>query len=389
MMSLFSRLSLPVQLSLFYALFFALVGCSMPYWGLYLQHLGFDHQEIGALIAAFSAVRIFAPNLWAWWSQSFQSPLRMVRVAGTLTAVCFSAIWIAEGFWQVLAVMALYGFFWSAMLPQYEVITMRATANCVEKYSRIRLWGSVGFIVTVALLGWSFDFTGIGLLPVVMLLLMLGIIANSYGLPDQPGSSRQAGQGHGLLANIRQPAVLAFLLMNLLLQVSHGPLYTFYSIYLQELGYSALAIGGLWALGVIAEVVLFWQIRLLLRWTSLRRWMLISLAVTLVRWLMIAWLADSVWMMTLAQLFHAFSFAMLHAVGIRYVPVLFPDNLQGRGQALYSSVGFGVGGALGAWLSGLLWQAGGQAAFLMAAVAALLALLLAWQGLRLDPSATN
>ena len=369
------------RLALFYALFFALTGCIMPFWGLYLQHLGFGADEIGALIASFSAVRIFAPNVWAWLGQRLDSPLQMVRAAGVLTAICFSAIWIAQGFWQVLAVMALYGFFWSATLPQYEVLTMRLIDNCLEQYSRIRLWGSIGFVVAVLVVGWLLDYISVRWLPLLMLTLMIGILLNSFGIPDYRRSPSGNVVRASLLPLLRQPVVLAFVGVNFLLQVSHGPYYTFYSIYLQGLGYSGAAMGGLWALGVIAEVLLFWKIGFFLRQASLRSWLLWSLGLTALRWMMVAALPDSLVVMLVAQLFHAFSFAMLHAVCIRYVPVLFPDSLQGQGQALYSSVGFGLGGALGAWGSGQLWGMGGLPVFMLAALAALLAWVIAWKGL--------
>ncbi|WP_221801267.1 MFS transporter [Oceanobacter mangrovi] len=367
------------RLAVFYFLFFALVGCNAPYWGPYLQSLGFSYQEIGSAIAGFSLIRIIAPTLWAHWSRYFPTPIHMARWGGILTAVCFTAIWLVEGFWPVLAVMLAYGFFWSAMLPQYEVITMKAIANNLEHYSRIRLWGSVGFIATVVSLGSLFDVFGVWLLPLVMLLLMIGVVLNSWGIRLQTSFSAER-QGRGvLLACLRQPVVIAFLLVNLLLQVSHGPLYSFFSIYLAEFHYSAAQTGLFWGLGVLAEVLLFWKIRWFLALASLRQWLLISLAITAVRWLVVATLADSLLVLLLAQLSHAFTFAMLHAVCIRYVPVLFPDHLQGKGQALYSSAGFGLGGALGAWLSGYCWHWGGDLVFAGAAGFAMLALIIAWQ----------
>lgn len=369
-------------LATFYFLFFSLVGCILPFWGLYLQHRGFDAEEIGGLLAGFSMIRIVAPNLWAYWGRHFHSPLGMARLAGGLAPLLFTLIWLAEGFWQVLLVMLTYGFFWSAMLPQYEVMTMRVIANRVEDYSRIRVWGSVGFVITVLLLGTLFDFYSISWLPVIMLSLMLAILSNTYKISAASPPKDEEKVHSSFFGTMASGPVLIFLLVNMLLQVSHGPLYTFYSIYLEQMGYDAAMIGVLWAIGVAAEVWLFWKIRWFLAIFSLRHWLLLSLLVTTVRWLMIAWVPDSFVVLVLAQLFHAFSFAMLHAVCIRYVPVLFPNELQGRGQALFSAAGFGLGGALGAWFSGLLWESmGGSLVFTLAALSSLTALLLAWKGL--------
>lgn len=367
------------RLAVFYALFFALVGCNAPYWGPYLQSLGFSYEDIGSAIACFSLVRIIAPTLWAHWSHHFHTPIHMARIAGIATAVCFSAIWLVDGFWPVLAVMLSYGFFWSAMLPQYEVITMKAIANNLEHYSRIRLWGSVGFIATVTGLGMMFDHFGVGVLPLVMLILMVGVIVNSWGIRLQTDFKDPVASKALLWPVLKQPVVIAFLLLNTLLQMSHGPLYSFFSIYLDDYGYSATEVGLFWGLGVAAEVVLFWKIRWLLDYGSLRFWLIASLLITTVRWMAVATLADSLLVLLLAQLSHAFTFAMLHAVCIRYVPVLFPADLQGKGQALYSSAGFGLGGAIGAWLSGYFWAYGGEWVFWAAALVALLATLIAWR----------
>lgn len=371
-------------LSAFYFLFFSLVGCILPFWGLYLQFRGFDAEEIGGLIAGFSMIRIIAPNLWAHWSSRFLSPMTMVQLAGVLAPLFFTLIWLAEGFWQVLLVMLLYGFFWSAMLPQYEVITMTIIANRVEDYSRIRLWGSVGFVMTVLLLGTLFDYISIEVLPVLMLLLMIAILSNSRKISIRTKDITTKKQPYSSFRGMFTQPVIAFLLVNMLLQISHGPLYTFYSIYLENHGYQATMIGALWAVGVAAEVFLFWKIRWFLRYMTLRHWLLASLAITAVRWLMIASMPDSWLVLTLAQLFHAFSFAMLHAVCIRYVPALFPGDSQGRGQALFSASGFGLGGALGAWFSGLLWESsGGSLVFVYGSLSALAALCIAWWGLNL------
>lgn len=370
-------------LATFYFLFFSLVGCILPFWGLYLQHRGFGAEEIGALLAGFSMIRIVAPNVWAYWAAHLDSPLQMARLAGLMAPALFALIWVADGFWQVLLVMLGYGFFWSAMLPQYEVLTMQIIENRVEDYSQIRLWGSVGFVITVLLLGTLFDFLSLIWLPVIMLALMLLILSNTYQISVQARQESRKKTGVSFLKLLRSGPVMAFLLVNMLLQISHGPLYTFYSIYLEQHDYSASLTGVLWALGVAAEVWLFWKIRWFLDRFSLRSWLLISLALTSIRWLMIAWGANSVPILVLAQLFHAFSFAMLHAICIRYVPLLFPNDMQGRGQALFSASGFGLGGALGAWLSGLLWEPlGGNLVFVLAALSSLAAFVVAWQGLR-------
>jgi MFS transporter, PPP family, 3-phenylpropionic acid transporter len=169
--------------------------------------------------------------------------------------------------------------------------------------------------------------------------------------------------------------VLAMLAGFFLMQVAHGPYNTFYSIYLVESGYSKTLVGGLWAFGVVAEIVLFMYLpRLLARW-SLRFILSASVAVAALRFLMIAWGADSLAVLTVAQLMHAVTFGAFHAAGIAAVHRTFRGRNQARGQALYTSLGYGVGSSLGTLASGYAWeQLGGAWTFSLASLAAIAAL---------------
>ncbi len=183
-----------------------------------------------------------------------------------------------------------------------------------------------------------------------------------------------------LLSIIRSPKVLAFLLVCFLIQASHGPYYVFYTIYLEEQGYSGTTIGLLWALGVVAEVVLFAVMHKLLKRFSLRSIMLVSLSLAVVRWLLIAWGVEQIsWLLT-AQLLHAATFGATHIVAIHLIHRYFQGRNQVRGQALYSSVSFGAGGIIGSLYGGQLWESqGAEAVYIIAAILSLVALFVAWQ----------
>ncbi len=376
----------PSRFALFYALYFALLGCIAPFWGLYLKHLSFTAVEIGSLMALFGVVRILAPNMWAAQSQRFRGPVQMVRMAGLLTLVCFSLIYVTQSFYGVAAVMIAYGFFWAAMLPQYEVLCMQSLSNQVDRYSRVRMWGSVGFIVTVVLLGAVLQALSISVLPAVMWTLMFCIVANAWLMPHASHPVRPENQTEQQFwRRLLKGPVAGFILLNVLLQLSFGPYYTFFSIYLGEAGYSASLTGIIWGVGVIAEVVLFWQFGRIMHLLSWRGWVVLSLALTAVRWMLNGYLIGSLWVLLLLQILHAFSFGVMHAVSMRYVQTLFPDHLQGRAQALYSSVSFGLGGAVGAWVSGLLWEPlGGTLVFVLAGAASLAGAVIAWLSLSPD-----
>ena len=115
-------------------------------------------------------------------------------------------------------------------------------------------------------------------------------------------------------------------------------------------------IGFLWALGVCSEVILFIFMRRLLAKFSLRQMLLVSVLLSIIRWLLIAWGAQQISLLLLAQLLHAATFAATHAVAIHLVHQYFGAQHQGKGQALYSSLSFGLGGMLGSFYSGYLLE---------------------------------
>lgn len=367
------------RLSGFYLFYFALLGTLVPYWSLYLQSFGMSAQMIGVLMALLHLSRVIAPNIWGWIADRTGQRMRIVRYGACLTWIIFIAI-----FWQTSAlgigvVMLLFSFFWNAVLPQFEVLTLQHLGASRDRYSRIRVWGSVGFVLAVMGTGMLLDHVDIRWLPGVALLLMLLIWLNTLVVSAPQGTTADTAEpAKGLRSILGVPQVQVFLLVFFLVQFSHGPYYTFYSVMLQDLGYSRGQIGQLWAVGVVAEVLLFVVMPLLFRRFSLRFLMLVSLLLCILRWLLIAFLAQRVEVLLLAQLLHAASFGSLHAIGIALVYHYFSHNTQGRGQALFASAGFGAGGAAGALLSGLFWDSwGGQGTFFAAACICVVGLVLA------------
>ena len=144
------------RLSFFYFCFFALLGALHPYWSLYLYSKGFTVADIGILLAMPMATKIIAPNIWGWLSDYTGKRLAAIRLGAFLSCLCFLCIFIDQKFWSIALVMIGYSFFWNAILPQHEVITMSYLEKTPETYSRIRLWGSIGFIISV--LGGGFWF---------------------------------------------------------------------------------------------------------------------------------------------------------------------------------------------------------------------------------------
>lgn len=367
------------RLSTFYFFYFSLLGALVPFWGLFLQHRGFDAIEIGQLMAILMATKIVAPNIWGWLGDHLGHRMMIVRVASLVSLVVFAAMFVSESFWAIALVMTLYSFFWNASLPQFEAITFNYLKEKVARYARIRAWGSVGFIVTVLVLGVLVDQMSIEVILPAVMLIFVSIWLSSLTVKD-PDPEPHPEQQESLWAVLRKPAIIAFFVAVFLMQMSHGPYYAFYSIFMEDHGYSKTLIGQLWALGVLAEVGMFVVMhRLLERWGA-RKVLVVSMLLAALRWLLIGYLPESLSMLLIAQLLHAATFGTFHAAAIHLVHHYFRGRLQGRGQALYSSVSFGAGGAIGSLASGFSWEVlGAGTSFALASGTALLGGLIAWK----------
>jgi MFS transporter, PPP family, 3-phenylpropionic acid transporter len=362
------------RLASVYAVYFAVLGAFVPYWSLYLHARQFSPADIGILLAIPTLTKIIVPNIWGYIADKTgqYKSIILVGVFGALASFVF--IYWAQGFIALIVVMTLYSAFWNAILPQFEALTLHSLAQQAHRYTRIRLWGSLGFIALVLGLGCLFDQISIVNLPVILILLIIVLGAVCLRLP--------AAQVHRALhvpltlkSVMRQPNVWRFFLATLLYQASHGIYYGFYSIYLHEHGYSATLIGALWTLGVAAEIALFWWIPAFIPRLNLAKTALICMLVAAGRWALIGFTVDMLTCLILLQILHAITFGLFHASSVQYIRQSFGPTLQGQGQALYGAIGYGAGGALGLWLCGVLWQVHSKWAFMFAVAAAFFAAL--------------
>jgi PPP family 3-phenylpropionic acid transporter len=372
------------RLSGFYLFYFATLGALVPYWNLYLRYLDFSVTEIGQLTAILMATKILAPYVWGWIADRTGRRIAIVRMASLLAAIAFAGVFAGTGYWWLALVMLAFSFFWNASLPQFEATTLNHLGSETRRYSRIRLWGSVGFILTVAGLGPLLDRYGAGLLPPVLLGLFIAIWLSSLAVPESAADYRPRPQV-SLRTVLGQPMVVSLFSVCFLMQASHGPYYTFFTIYLEDFGYTRTLIGQLWALGVVAEIGIFLLMPRLLSHFGSRHLLLTATSLTSMRWLLIAVFPLYGEVIGFAQTLHAASFGLYHAVSIHLIHRLFTGHYQGRGQALYSSLSFGAGGATGSLASGYLWKGiGPESMFLLAAVASLTALGVAYLGIKGD-----
>ena len=372
------------RLSRFYFFYYFFVGSFVPYWGIYLQSENFSPSSIGILLSLFQISRIVAPNFWGWLADHTGHRVKWIKLTSFLGLIGFIGVFWAKGFFWIFLVMSALSLFTSSTLPLAESLTLAHLATTDGHYSRIRLWGSIGFIVASLILGYLIDLQGIDILLWVLLITQAIIFFLSNTIPEAKEIHHKKND-LSIWKIIKTPSVAALLIGCTLMVSAHGVLYNFYSIYLKEHGYSSATIGWLWAVGVICEIFIFMLMPKILRRYSLKTILLMSLFLGVIRFILIGASPDHFYLLLIAQMFHAATFGSFHAASIEVIAYFFKGRNQSRGQAIYNSVAYGIGGTIGGLGGGYLIQyLGGQFGFMIAAISPLIGFIVIWFGLKLE-----
>jgi PPP family 3-phenylpropionic acid transporter len=362
-----------------YFAYFAFIGAFASYFGLYLQSIGQSGWHIGLLFSLMQLMRIAAPYFWASLAdrRGWRAGLLQATLAAGLAA--FAGVFATMEFAGLFLALAGFAFFSSATMPLIESITLAGLRERMEGYGGIRLWGSVGFIVAVLGAGWALDRIAIANLLWMLAAALAATLALACTLRERAAPGPPAREA--VWRQALRPEVVALLVANVLMNAAHGPLYAFYSIHLAEAGYSRSAIGGLWSLGVAAEIGVFLAAPVWMKRFPAHAILTGCFALAVVRFALIGWGVASVPLLVVAQLLHAATFGACHMASLALVNRWFTGPRQVRGQALYLSISFGLGGFIGAAASGAAWDAAGPAWTFTGASAAAAAglLVLAWR----------
>ncbi len=372
------------RLSSFYFSYYFFVGLFVPYWGIYLSSLSFSALQIGALLSLFQISRIFAPNFLGWIADRSGEYIKWIKISSFFGFILFIGIFWANSFLSIFLIMMAMSIFTSSTLPLAESLTLaHLKANKADsKYSHIRLWGSIGFIVAAILLGIMIDSIGERSLIYALLLTQLVIFLLAFILPTKkviflPKKKRS------IWPILKKREVVVLLLSCALMVSSHGLLYNFYSIFLEQQGYSGTTIGLLWAVGVIFEIIIFLLMPRILNKFTLKAVLLISLGFAVIRFFLIGAYVDSMILLFIAQVMHAATFGSFHVASIQLIAHFFYNEHQARGQSLYNSITYGVGGAIGGLGGGYMIEYSGMAnTFMLSAILPFLGFMVLILGLK-------
>lgn len=348
-----------------YFFYFAVLGIFLPYFNLYCYHLGFSGTQIGILSAVRSLVMVVSSTIWGLLADQFHLRRRIYMICSAAGALTWLFFLTTTDFWLMLLFTVIYVCFYAPIIAFLEAFTMDQLALRKEAYGRVRAWGSVSFILVVILLGWAIDQFPIRL---ILVLIFAGSLMQALGALRMP---RFASTGRPLAPqsgkSLLNGQVGIFLLCGFLMLVSHGTYYGFFSIHLENLGYTRTFIGLMWAVASIAEIVVMIKSEAIYKRFTLEKVLVFSFAVAVVRWLMLSIFHSPV-LIFLTQILHAVTYGTFHMASILYIDRLTNVETKTIGQVANNAVQYGLGLMTGFFLNGFLFERTGSATlFLMSA----------------------
>jgi MFS transporter, PPP family, 3-phenylpropionic acid transporter len=341
----------------FFFLYFAYIGLVSPYASLFFLDRGFTVIEIAILMSMLQVTRIIGPFSWGWLSDYLSNRIGIIRFCACLGALVFTVIYFLNSYISFFIWMFVLHTILSSLMPLGESATVHALYkdNSFDKrYGRLRLWGSIGFIMMVLFAGELFQRNSIELYPIVGTVILIALAAITFLMHEPKLERRKMVKGEFWVV-LLNPDVRWFLLSGFFMQFAHAALYVFYSLYLADLGYNKFQIGLFWALGVFAEVLFFYYQSKVLSRLDPEVLLQASFGIGVIRFALMAFLPITS-VLIIAQVMHAGTFAAHHSAATKLLQRWFTGPLQARGQALMATVSYGLGGTLGGLFAGWIWE---------------------------------
>ncbi|EOU9538800.1 3-phenylpropionate MFS transporter [Cronobacter dublinensis] len=363
-------------LALSYFTYFFSYGIFLPFWSVWLAGIGVAPETIGLLLGSGLVARFLGSLLLA---PRVKDPSRLVfalRLLATLTLVFALGFWFGHQTAWLFVILVGFNLFFSPLVPLTDALAATWQRQITMDYGRVRLWGSLAFVIGSALTGKlvsSYDYRAI------LALLSLGVASMLIGMMLKPSVMPQGEARHNEAAGWPVWRKLVsenwrFLACVSLLQGAHAAYYGFSAIYWQGQGYSASVVGYLWSLGVVAEIVIFALSKKLFSRFGARDLLLLSGVLGIIRWGLMGWTTALPWLIA-AQILHCGSFSICHLAAMRYIAAREGSEVI-RLQSVYSAVAMGGGIAVMTVFAGFLYQHLAGGVFWVMALVALPALFL-------------
>ncbi|CAI0705203.1 Probable 3-phenylpropionic acid transporter [Serratia liquefaciens] len=358
-------------LALSYFTYFFSYGIFLPFWGVWLKGEGIPPETIGILLGAGLVARFLGSLLIAPRVKDPSHLVTALRLLALLTLAFAIGFCFGNGWGWLMLVIAGFNLFFSPLVPLTDALAATWQKQITMDYGRVRLWGSLAFVIGSALTGQMVSVWGhnaiLYSLIISILAMLLGMMLKPSVMPQGEARSHSEAD-RSLWEMLKEGPVWRFLLSVTLLQGAHAGYYSFGSIYWQEAGYSASTIGYLWSLGVVAEVIIFASSNFLFRRWNARNLLLLSACCGVLRWGLMASSTELGWLLVI-QILHCGTFTVCHLAAMRFIAARKGPEVI-RLQAVYSALAMGGGIAIMTVIAGFLFEhLQGGVFWVMAAVA--------------------
>ena len=353
------------QIRSIYFLIFAPLGVYVPYLPVYFKSAGLGAGEISILFAILPGLKTLTSPWWGHVVDLTGQRRRFFTLAAWL-AVFGSAVWLAsDAFAAALAGMTVYAFARGPLPALADTAAVELAHSEGHDYSRMRIWGSIGFIVASVATGYLVERRGLAWVPPILVTANVALAVAALAIGAGPrGTSNPAG---GRETAVLAPGLLVLMLSAGLHQAATSPYNTFYGIYLAALGLPVSVIGASWAVAVGAEIVVLLAAGRVIERFGTRPVLAFSMAASALRWLLVSVLRDPVALIAV-QILHAFTFGTFLAAAVTWVGRSVAPQRRATGQTLFGAVTFGLGPLLGTLAAGQAYlRLGGSGMFMAAA----------------------
>lgn len=360
-----SRASIYLRLSFFYGSYFLLAGLMLPYWPVWLQARGLSAEHIGIVLGIGYWIKIVVQPMIARRADRAGENRRIMSLLAVMVVLTMIGLIFGQGVWMVGFLAVLLAALQQGILPLGESSVLAATRKHHLDYGRLRLWGSVTFIIAAMIGGvWLEGFGAGSLIWLFIGAAILMTIGCTVTVTDRRPPAAISWPEIGRL--LARPSFLCLLAAAGLSQSSHAVMLAYGVIYWQEIGIPEGIIGQLYGAGVIAEIILFALIGRFAGHISPAQLIALGAIGGIIRWPLTALLTDPFWLLPLQSL-HALTFAATHLGSMAYLSKNIPTRLSASGQAVYGAIVGGVMIGAATFLSATAYNhLGGDAYWVMA-----------------------
>jgi PPP family 3-phenylpropionic acid transporter len=338
----------------YYFIFFAAASALLPFLALYYEQLGLSGRQIGLLTSIPFWMTMLSASLWGGLADATQQHKRLLSLAIIGAAAIAVLISLVNSFFLLIPIIAAWALFSGPIMPLMDNTSLKILGDQAHHYGKIRLWGALGWGLCAPVMGELVERLGLAWIFYGYALLMLVSWLVAGQLPVA-SASIGGGFGQGLQALLRDRRWVLFLLLIFAGSLGEATTFSFWFLYLKELGVTSFLMGFSLTVAMLSELVIFFLSDRLLRRFGPRTLLLLAIAIRVGQLLAYSWITNP-YLALAFQLLHGPGFAAMWVAAVAYVNEIVPPSLGATGQGLLNSISFGLALAVGSILSGFLYE---------------------------------